>query len=179
VRIISGQFKGRKLLPVNLKNTRPTTDFAREGLFNILRSRLDFDDMDILDLYSGTGAIALEFISRGCQSAVAVDNQVQSVKYIAKTKDLWGIENLEIIKSDVLKYLKKCHSKFDLIFADPPYESKDYSNIIDFVFEKELLKEDGFLVVEHDKRTKFESSVDFEFQRSFGNVNFSIFRQSN
>ena len=75
-------------MPVNLKNTRPTTDFAREGLFNILRSRLDFDDMDILDLYSGTGAIALEFISRGCQSAVAVDNQVQSVKYIAKTKDL-------------------------------------------------------------------------------------------
>ena len=164
---------------MNLKFTRPTTDFAREGLFNILRSRLDFDEMDILDLYSGSGSIALEFISRGCKSAVAIDSQVQSVKYIAKTKDQWGIDNLEIIKTDVMRYLRKCHFQFDLIFADPPYDFENYTDIIDLVFEKELLNNNGYLIMEHDKRKKFDTLKRFEFQRSFGNVNFSIFRQSN
>jgi 16S rRNA (guanine(966)-N(2))-methyltransferase RsmD len=179
VRIISGQFKGRKLFPANLKFTRPTTDFAREGLFNILHSRLDFDGMQILDLYSGSGAIAFEFVSRGVQSVIAVDKQVESVKFIAGIKNKWEIENLETIKSDVLRYLSKCHTKFDLIFADPPYQSEDHMEIIKLAFENEMLNDEGYLVLEHEKRKNFESVSGFEFQRSFGNVNFSIFRQSN
>lgn len=179
MRIISGQFKGRKLFPANLKFTRPTTDFAREGLFNILHSRLDFEGLQILDLYSGSGAIAFEFISRGVQSVVAVDRQVDSVKYIASIKSKWEIENIETIKSDVLRYLRKCHMKFDLIFADPPYKSEDQMEIIKLVFENEMLNDEGYLVLEHEKRKNFESVSGFEFQRSFGNVNFSIFRQSN
>jgi len=179
VRIISGQFKGRKLFPANLKFTRPTTDFAREGLFNILHSRMDFDGMKILDLYSGSGAIAFEFISRGVQSAVVVDKQVESVKFIAGIKSKWEISNLEIIKSDTLKYLEKSSEKFDLIFADPPYQSEDHMKIINLVLEGQLLGDEGYLVLEHEKRKNFESEPGFEFQRSFGNVNFSIFRQSN
>ena len=179
MRIISGEFKGRKLFPTNLKFTRPTTDFAREGLFNMLYSRLDFEGMQILDLYSGSGAITFEFISRGVQSVVAVDKQVASVKFIASVKSKWEIENVETIKSDVLKYLEKCHLKFDLIFADPPYESEDHEELIKRIYENNMLKDDGYLVLEHEKRKNFESVSGFEFQRSFGNVNFSIFRQSN
>lgn len=178
MRIISGLYKGRKLEPGRLKFTRPTTDFAREGLFNMLNSRLDWEGMDVLDLYSGTGAMAFEFLSRGVATAVAVDRHVESVKFIASVKEKWGVENLEIVKNDALRYLEKCSISYDLIFADPPYDSDDYEEILKFVFENGLLKEHGYLIMEHQKRKSFESHPRFDFHRAFGNVNFSIFRSN-
>ena len=162
-------------MPSNLKFARPTTDFAREGLFNILNSRIEWEGMDILDLYSGSGALAFEFLSRGVSSAVAVDNNIESVKFLSETKKKWEVDNLEVIKSDALRYLEKCHSTFDLIFADPPYQSEDYFDILKLVFERNLLKEHGFLILEHEKRRSFEKEESFQFNRAFGNVNFSIF----
>jgi 16S rRNA (guanine(966)-N(2))-methyltransferase RsmD len=178
VRIISGIYKGRKLEPGRLKFTRPTTDFAREGLFNMLNSRIDWEGLDVLDLYSGTGAMAFEFLSHGVRSAVAVDRHIESVKFIASIKEKWTVENLEIIKYEALRYLEKCAFSFDLIFADPPYDSDDYDEILKFVFDNKLIKEGGFLIMEHQKRKSFESHPSFDFHRAFGNVNFSIFRSN-
>ncbi len=176
MRIISGDLRGRKLNPVNLKFTRPTTDYAREGLFNLLASRLDFEGLDVLDLYSGSGAISFEFISRGVESATAVDIQLASVKFISETKLKWEIDNLEVIKYDVIRYLSKCQHTFDIIFADPPYDSQDYKDIIEKVFTGKLLKEGGYLILEHEKNHDFSNVSEFEFQRSFGKVNFSLFQ---
>lgn len=175
MRIISGIYKGRKLLPTGLKFTRPTTDFAREGLFNMLNSRVNMEGMDVLDLYTGSGSVVFEFLSRGASSATAVDSSIDSVKFLTEIKKKWLVENLEVIKSDVLRFLEKCHVSFDIIFADPPYDSDDYATIIKLVFEKNMLKPGAYLILEHQKNHSFENEKYFEFHRAFGNVNFSIF----
>lgn len=141
----------------------------------MLNSRLDWHNMQVLDLYSGSGAIVFEFLSRGIDSAIAVDSNFESVKFISSIKQEWNIENLEVVKSDSIRYLQKCHLKFDLIFADPPYDDNDYESLHKEVFEKELLKENAFLILEHGRKMSLESLTGFQFQRSFGNVNFSFF----
>ena len=178
MRIISGQYRGRRLDPVKLEFTRPTTDFAREGLFNMLHSRIDFEGLEVLDLYTGSGAVAMEFISRGVEHAVVVDNNYQSVKFISEIKEKWSVQNIEVIKNEALKYLDRCSVAYDIIFADPPYGSDEYEELLKIVFDKGLLKEDGYLILEHDKKREFSSHGNFDFQRAFGNVNFSIFSNS-
>jgi len=178
VRIISGIYRGRRLNPIRLKDTRPTTDYAREGLFNILTSKIDFSNLRVLDLYSGTGAMAIEFLSRGSKSVTAVDLSRESVKFMADTKEQWGIENLTIVKANAVRYLEKCPHSFDIVFADPPYNGEDAFAVLKALQSGKLLAEDGMLIIEHDKHKDFSQESWFQNKRNFGKVNFSFFEAS-
>ena len=175
MRIIGGKFKGKVIkLPKDLP-VRPTTDFAKEALFNILSNSIDFDNLKVLDLFSGTGHISLEFASRGNCSIISVDKNFKCVGFLRSiTKEL----NLEInaLKTDVFEFLKKCNLKFDIIFADPPYDLLDIPKIHELVFQSNLLSENGLLIIEHGPKTKLEGLVGFEQLRKYGNVNFSFFK---
>ena len=153
---------------------RPTTDFAKEGLFNILGNRISFDETSMLDLFSGTGHISLEFASRGSISVNAVDENFKCISFLRATATQLGLE-VNTIKSDVFDFLKKSSSKFDLIFADPPYELPTIPVIHQLVMEKQLLNPGGLLIIEHGPRTKLDTLSGFTQQRKYGNVNFSFF----
>lgn len=161
-----------------MKDTRPTTDYAREGLFNILTSKLDFTDLRVLDLYCGTGAMAIEFLSRGSKSATAVDLSRESIKFLADIKLQWGIENLTLVKAHAVRYLEKCPHTFDLIFADPPYKSDEAGSILKVVQSGGMLSDDGLLILEHDRHIDFSTESGFQVKRTFGKVNFSFFGAS-
>lgn len=177
MRIIRGRFKTRRYkIPRNFPS-RPTTDFAKEGLFNILDNCLDADDLHILDLCSGTGNIAIEFLSREWGKVVAVDRNYNCYKHISDlSKNLEITDELSVIKSDIISFLKRTDETFDIIFADPPYAFEKYEDIIDLVFERHLLKENGILIVEHGKESDFSSKTQFDFCRIYGNVCFSFFK---
>ena len=172
MRIISGTHKGRRLIAPNTLPVRPTTDRAKEALFNILENRYFFDGKNVLDLFSGTGNISFEFASRGCEKILAVDNNFNCINYIEKTSDELGF-NISIIKSNCLQYLKNCKQQFNFIFADPPYDYEKYQELKNLVFEKNLVKKDGVLILEHNKDTSFEAD-NIEL-RKYGTVHFSVF----
>ena len=151
---------------------RPTTDRAKEALFNIIENRYYFESKNVLDLFSGTGNIAYEFASRGCEEVLAVDNNFQCIKYIEETTADLGF-NIATIKSDCLQYLKGCKQEFNFIFADPPYEYDGYQELKDLIFDNKLVKKDGILIIEHDKETEFEA--DNLEVRKYGTIHFSIF----
>ena len=151
---------------------RPTTDRAKEALFNILENRYFFDGKNVLDLFSGTGNIAFEFASRGCEKILAVDNNFNSINYIENTSNELEF-NIKTIKSDCLQYLKNCKQQFNLIFADPPYDYQEYQGLKSLVFKRNLIKKNGSLIIEHDKNTSF-SNQNVEL-RKYGKVHFSIF----
>lgn len=176
MRIISGIHKGKRLTaPKNLP-VRPTTDFAKEGLFNILRHRIDMYEASVLDLFSGTGNIAYECASRGAENITAVDGHYGCVKFIGETSDQLDY-NITTIKADVFKYLAKTTTSFSLIFADPPYnfETEQLSEIVTKIFEKSLLKKDGLLIIEHTKHTDLSKIAHFEESRRYGGSVFSFF----
>lgn len=176
MRIISGKHKGRRLIaPKNLP-VRPTADMQKEALFSILTNRYMLDQLQVLDLFSGTGNIAYEFASRGAENIVAVDAHYGCVKYINATSKELDL-SIECIKSDVFKYLKRIGQKFDLIFADPPYDMKqaDFENIPKIVFEKELLKDNGLLIIEHSSQTDLSEIPNFNKARKYGGSVFSFF----
>ena len=177
MRIISGILKARRFsVPKNFPS-RPTTDFAKEGLFNILEHQIDLFDLEILDLCAGTGNISFEFLSREAGNVTAVDSNVNCIRFIRKNAAQLGIEeNLDTIKTDILAYLSKIDRKFDLIFADPPYDVKFHAEIAKIVFERSLLTENGLLIIEHGKFTDLSQITHFELLRNYGNVNFSFFR---
>ena len=151
---------------------RPTTDRAKEALFNILQNLYFFEHKNVLDLFSGTGNIAYEFASRGCEKVLAVDNNYNCINYIEETaKDLDF--NISTIKSDCLQYLKGCKQEFNFIFADPPYDYDNYQELKSLIIENNLIKKDGVLIIEHDKDTEFEGE-NLEV-RKYGTVHFSIF----
>lgn len=175
MRIISGTLKGRRLHPPKNLPVRPTTDNAKESLFNILNNYFYFEDLDILDLFSGTGSISYEFISREVKSVTSVDGDYRCVSYQKKMKDEFKMENYSPFKNDVFKVLKSIDRQFDIIFADPPYDLKNIPEIADIVFERDLVKKDGWLIIEHSKDTTF-SHPRFVEHRSYGSVNFSIFK---
>ena len=176
MRIISGIHKGKVFsAPKNLP-TRPTTDFAKEGLFNIIINEFDIDELTILDLFSGTGNITFEFASREAKSILCVEQNFNCVYHIKKTIKTFDFNQIVVFKNDVFKYLKKNTQSFDLIFADPPYNITNYTDIPNLVFEKKILNDNGWLIIEHDKHTNFESHPNFFQQRKYGNVNFSIFK---
>jgi len=172
MRIISGTHKGRRLIAPNTLPVRPTTDRAKEALFNILENRYYFDEKNVLDLFSGTGNIAFEFASRGCEKVLAVDHNLNCINYIEKTSNELGF-NISTIKSDCLQYLKNYKQQFNFIFADPPYDYKEYQELKNLVSENNLVKKDGVLIIEHDKGTRFEED-NIEL-RKYGTVHFSIF----
>ena len=176
MRIISGTHKGKRLTaPKNLP-VRPTTDFAKEGLFNILHHRLDMHESTVLDLFSGTGNIAYECASRGAERVTAVDGHYGCVKFISETADQLDFD-IVAIKSDVFKYLSKTKEQFSFIFADPPYnfELEQLSNIVQIIFENNLLKEEGFLIIEHTKHTDLSTVPHYEESRRYGGSVFSFF----
>lgn len=176
MRIISGKNKGKHLIAPAKLPVRPTTDFAKEALFNILNNNYYFDEVSVLDLFSGTGNISYEFASRGCQCIVSVDNHSGCIQFIAKiAKELEYI--ITPLKSDVYNYLKKTNQKFDIIFADPPYEftQEKFSEIVGLVFERELLNEGGVLIIEHSKQTDLEEVPNFSYSKKYGGNMFSFF----
>ena len=176
MRIITGQFKGRHFdIPRTFK-ARPTTDFAKENIFNVLNGYIDFDGITVLDLFSGTGSISLELISRGGKEVVSVEKDRDHARFIAECMRKIKVESNILIRGDVFRFLKTCHQKFDLIFADPPYALPELGTIPDLIFEYNLLSTDGIFVFEHGKKNDFSNNPHFVEHRSYGSVNFSIFK---
>jgi 16S rRNA (guanine(966)-N(2))-methyltransferase RsmD len=175
MRIVSGKYRGRRLQPpVNLP-VRPTTDFAKEGLFNVLNNTVDYETLKVLDLFSGTGSIAFEFLSRGVPEVTAVDSNHRCIEFIKKTAAEFGAANLKAVKSNSFVFLKHMVAKFDLVFADPPYDLEGIESIPDLVFASGLLVPGGLMILEHSDRYKFEKHPCFEQHRNYGSVNFSFF----
>ena len=177
MRIISGKHKGRKITAPSKLPVRPTTDMAKEGLFNILNNTYYFNDISVLDLFSGTGNIAFEFGSRGCLAITSVDENQGCIKFISETSEQLEL-NISAIKSDVFGYLEKTGGKYDIVFADPPYDLDfdDFSKIPELVFSRELLLEDGVLIIEHSKHTDLSKLPHFTNQRKYGGSVFSFFK---
>lgn len=174
MRIIGGVHKGRVIkVPPGLP-VRPTTDFAKEGLFNILTNKISFEDTDVLDLFSGTGHISLEFASRGSKRITAVDANFKCVAFLRTISEQLGLD-VTTMKSDVFEFLKKSSAKYDLIFADPPYELPNIPEIHNGVFSQQLLNPGGLLIIEHGPRTHLNELAGFTQHRKYGNVNFSFF----
>ena len=195
MRIITGKYKGRHFeIPRSFK-ARPTTDFAKENIFNVLNGYIDFEDAIALDLFSGTGSITLELLSRGCSQVISVEldrdhhrfiqeclNKLTKVegqrsKVKGQRSKVEGQRSAVIpIRGDVFRFVKSCKQQFDFIFADPPYALKELPTIPDLIFEKNLLKEDGIFVFEHGKDYDFSQHPHFVEHRSYGSVNFSLFK---
>lgn len=174
MRIISGKYRGRRLSPPKNITARPTTDFAKESLFNLLNNRLDFEGIDMLDLFAGTGGIGIECVSRGAREVTAVEiAHVQQNWIISCCKQL-GIHNLSVIRGDVFKFVTACRTKYDLIFADPPYALEQLPTLPDLTLG--LLKEGGWLVIEHGKDTDFTAHPRHIETRAYGSVHFSFFQ---
>ena len=177
MRIISGKYKSRRFqLPTNF-NARPTTDMARESLFNILNNTIDWENTNALDLFSGTGCIALEFVSRGCPHVISVESNAKNHAFIQKIKEMLDAKELLTIKSDVFSFLKSCNQTFDLIFADPPYDLKDLDLLPTKIFEREVLNDEGIFILEHSKKNTFTEHSFFKEERKYGSVHFSFFEK--
>ena len=188
MRIITGKYKGRHFdIPRSFK-ARPTTDFAKENIFNVLTQYIDFDGAEALDLFSGTGSITLELISRGCSRVVSVELDRDHHRFIQECLKKLTANSQEPlqrhtlkertaipIRGDVFRFLKSCKQQFDFIFADPPYALKELPQIPNLIFEKGLLKEDGIFVFEHGKDYDVAQHPHFIEHRSYGSVNFTLF----
>lgn len=175
MRIISGKFKGRRLTPPTTITARPTTDFAKESLFNVLSNRIDFEDKQVLDLFSGTGSISFECISRACNHVTAVEMSERHIAFIKKTMADLKINNLRVWRIDVFRFLESNKETFDFIFADPPYQLPNITEIPDAIFAHQRLKENGIFVLEHGSKNTFANHPHFVEHRNYGNVHFSFF----
>ena len=175
MRIITGKYKGRHFdIPRTFK-ARPTTDFAKENIFNVLAGYIDFDGAKALDLFSGTGSITLELLSRGCSRVVSIEQDRDHHRFICDCLKKLNDKQALPLRADVFRFLKSCHEQYDFIFADPPYALKELPQIPDLVIEKKLLKPDGIFVFEHGKDYDFSQHPYFREHRAYGSVNFSIF----
>ena len=176
MRIITGIYKGRRFdIPHSFK-ARPTTDFAKENIFNVLNSYIDFEDTTALDLFAGTGSISLELLSRGCRQVVSIEKDRDHHAFIRQCVQKLGVDNSVVIRGDVFRYLKGCSQKFDFIFADPPYQLSELAQIPDIIFEKDILNDEGVFVLEHGAQDNFSEHPHFVEHRKYGSVNFSIFK---
>jgi len=177
MRIISGKYKGRRITAPKKLPVRPTTDMAKEALFNILNNSYYLDSISVIDLFSGTGNISYEFASRGTKQIYAVDGDYGCVKFINETSKEFDF-NINVLKSDVYKFLEKSSLKADVIFADPPYdfETEKFIKIIDQIFERNLLNEEGTLIIEHSKHTILTDHLKFNSSKKYGGNMFSFFK---
>lgn len=181
MRIIGGEFKGRKFIPP-AKNwpTRPTTDFAKEGLFNILSNRIDLADIRMLDLFGGTGNHSYEAISRGCRDVTYVDQHFGCVKFVKETSELLQIQDiLKVTKADVKKYISSFTSQpFDYIFAGPPYALNWLRDLPNLILEKQMLTDNGLMIIEHDQQCDFSNHPSLSQSRKYGLAIFSFFEST-
>ena len=176
MRIISGKYGGRRINPpASMPHTRPTTDIAKEGLFNILQHRLDFEDAKTLDLFGGTGCISYELASRGAGSLTIIEKDSIMQAFIKKNIEMLKIENAKVIQMDVFSYMNTCTESFDFIFAGPPYALNTIDEIPKIIINKNLIAPEGFFVLEHTPRNNYESYPGFSFQRNYGTTIFSFF----
>ncbi len=177
MRIISGKYKGRHFdIPRNFK-ARPTTDFAKENLFNILCNIVDFEESDALDLFSGTGSISLELLSRGCRTVTSVEMDSLHFAHLRKSAATLNDNNWKLVRDDVFRYIRRCTASYDLIFADPPYALKELKEIPALILQSNMLKPGGILVFEHGKDNDFSNNPHFFRHIAYGSVNFSFFAQ--
>ncbi len=179
MRIISGKYKRKRIQAPKKLPVRPTTDMAKEALFNILNNLYYFNNVSVLDLFSGTGNISYEFASRGTTQIIAVDSHYGCVKFIHKISEELNL-NINTYKSDVFKFLGKSKTKFDIIFADPPYnfELEKFEKIITLVFENNFLNDEGVLIVEHSNHTNLKNNKYLSYQKKYGGNMFSFFEYS-
>ena len=176
MRVITGQYKGRHFDVPRTFKARPTTDFAKENIFNVMTGYIDFDSNNALDLFAGTGSISLELLSRGCSDVVSVEMDRDHARFIQQCVSKVQAINHTLIRGDVFRFLKSCKRQFDIIFADPPYALPNIETIPDLALP--LLKDNGILVFEHGKQNDFSAHPRFIDHRSYGSVNFSIFKLS-
>ncbi len=180
MRIISGKFGGRKINPpTKMPYTRPTTDIAKEGLFNILQNRISFADIKTLDLFGGTGSISYELASRGATDLTIVEKDAAMYAFIKKNIELLAIENCHVLKMDIFKFLETCTEKYDFIFAGPPYALGSIDEIPKIIIQKNLIATDGYFVLEHTPRNNYEKFQGFSFVRNYGTTLFSFFTAHN
>ena len=179
MRIISGELGGRRFHPpTHMPYTRPTTDIAKEGLFNILQNNLDFETIKTLDLFGGTGSISYELASRGVTDLTVVEKDQTMFEFIKKTAKEFNIENLKLIRSDVFKFIQTCSSRFDFIFAGPPYALTNIDDLPRLIIEKKLLENKGWFVLEHTPRNDYKQFPFFRSERNYGTTVFSIFEEN-
>jgi 16S rRNA (guanine966-N2)-methyltransferase len=176
LRIISGKYRGKTIFPGKDFQARPTTDFAKEGLFNILNNDVDFEEVRMLDLFAGTGGIGFEFASRGSIQVDAVEINFKHYDFLRKTAQELQFENYKAIKGDAVKYIERSPYKYDIIFADPPFDWEQVGNLPDVVFNAGLLVPEGIFILEHSKRVTFAGNTHLYDHRTYGNVQFSFFR---
>ena len=178
MRIIAGEHGGRRFNPPSkMPYTRPTTDVAKEGLFNILQNNLDFEDLKTLDLFGGTGSISYELASRGVQDLTIVEKDSQMYEFIKKTSATLQLENFKIIKADVFRFIENCTEKFDFIFTGPPYALANIDDLPRLIFEKQLLNKGGWFVLEHTPRNDYKKFPHYSTERNYGTTIFSIFTE--
>jgi len=175
VRIISGKYKGKRLNPPSNLPARPTTDFAKESIFNIIRNNFTPEKTEVLDLFAGTGNITFEFFSRGIKNVTCVEMHSGCLSFIIKTANELKAENIKIIKSEVIRYLKKETKKYHIIFADPPFVAEILEDVHKIVFENNILEPGGWLIMEHHAKKNYSHLPKFAEERNYGSVKFSIF----
>lgn len=176
MRIISGEHRGRVLKAAQNLPTRPTTDFAKTGLFNILNNQLNFEQITVLDLFAGIGGISLELLSRGAKRIVSVEKEPKCAAFIAQVAKDWNRPQLTVAKGDAFNFVKNSFETFDLIFMDPPYDLKEALDLPTQILEKGMLKPGGILVQEHQSKEKIVANTYLYDQRSYGNVGFSFYK---
>lgn len=176
MRIIRGKYGRRRFdVPSNI-SARPTTDFARENIFNVLENLTDLEDADCLDLFAGTGAISFEFLSRECRHVTAVEKASTQWRFISQVAQRLNVDNFTLIRGDVFRFVATCSGKFDIIFADPPYDLPRFGEIPALILGSKMLREGTIFVIEHSRNYDFSNLPHFLEHRGYGSVNFSIFR---
>lgn len=176
MRIIRGKYGKRRFdVPKNI-TARPTTDFARENLFNVLENIEDFEGKTALDLFAGTGAVSWEFVSRGCASVTAVEEAHVQAGFIRSVKEKLGDTSLKLVRGDAFRFIARCKDKFDFIFADPPYNHPRFGDIADLILNSEMIKEGTIVIIEHNKNYDYSDKPGFERHIVYGSVNFSLFK---
>ena len=175
MRIIAGNLRGRRINPPQNLPVRPTTDMARESLFNILNNYVDYEDCSVMDLFSGTGAVSLEFVSRGVHDVTSVDINSQCTEFVKGCAAQFGVKNMHVVRADVFDFLKRLNRQFDIVFADPPYAIEGLATLPDLVFDHGALTDDGIFVLEHPREFDFEEHPHFWQHRAYGKVNFTFF----
>jgi 16S rRNA (guanine966-N2)-methyltransferase len=175
VRIVGGAYRGRKIEVSRGFDSRPTTDFAREALFNIMANHYDFEDIKVLDLFSGTGSISFEFASRGCPDIDLVDSNSRSVQFIAKVAADLDMKGIHPVRMDVFRFIPLCKKQYNVIFADPPYDLKNLQEIPEMVLSHQLLLPGGWFVLEHGKSHNFKTMPQYFDERHYGSVHFTFF----